>query len=333
VTTRRHRLPTTGHQTKNGKLLVGDCVEILSGPVGQRLRGKVQLILTSPPYPLNRKKQYGNLSGQSYKKWFVDLAPLFADLLAPSGSIVIELGNSWVRGRPVQSLLHMECLLGFVRHKKTDLRLCQQFVCHNPARLPSPAAWVTIKKIRATDSFTHLWWMAKTDFPKADTSKVLRPYSKEMIALLKRGSFNGGKRPSEHEISEKGFLHDRGGSTPLNVFEVERLEQNREPRLPNAFSFANTASNDSFHAECRKQGVLPHPARMPSGLASFFVQLLTDKGDLVLDPFAGSNTTGFAAENSNRKWLSIEQDESYIPQSAIRFKHPSNGSGLTGVSR
>jgi DNA modification methylase len=307
-------------------------VEILRGPLGRKLRGKVQLILTSPPYPLNRKKKYGNHTGESYKKWFVDLAPLFADLLTPSGSIVIELGNSWVRGRPVQSLLHLQCLLGFVQQEKAGLRLCQQFVCHNPARLPSPAAWVTIKKIRATDSFTHLWWMAKTDFPKADTSKVLRPYSKEMTALLKRRSFNNGKRPSEHEISETGFLHDRGGSTPLNLFEVEPLDQNREPRLPNAFSFANTGSNDFFHSQCRQQDIVPHPARMPAGLASFFIQFLTSKGDLVLDPFAGSNTTGFAAEITGRKWLSIERDESYLPQSKIRFATNGHGERPLGGS-
>lgn len=308
-------------------------MEILGGPVGRKLRGKVQLLLTSPPYPLNRKKKYGNLTGQSYKKWFVDLAPLFADLLTPTGSIVIELGNSWIHGRPVQSLLHLQCLLGFVQQKQAGLRLCQQFVCHNPARLPSPAAWVTIKKIRATDSFTHLWWMAKTDFPKADTSKVLRPYSREMKTLLRRGSFNNGKRPSEHEISKKGFLNDRGGSTPLNLFELERLNQSRDPRLPNAFSFANTGSNDSFHSQCRSQAIIPHPARMPAGLASFFVQFLTGEGDLVLDPFAGSNTTGFAAESTGRRWLSIERDESYVRQSEIRFQDLSVAKEPVGASR
>jgi DNA modification methylase len=327
---RRGSKPRVAHRTRKGKLLLGDCTQVLSGDVGKKLRGKVQLILTSPPYPLNRKKAYGNLSGRQYKKWFVELAPLFADLLTPTGSIVIELGNSWVRGRPVQSLLHLQCLLGFVQHSKGGLRLCQQFISFNPSRLPSPAAWVTVNKIRATDSFTHLWWMAKTDFPKADTGRVRRPYSKEMKALLRRGSYNNGKRPSEHDISKTGFLHDRGGSTPLNLFEMERLDPNRDPRLPNAFSFANTSSNDFFLNYCRKKEMDPHPARMPAGLASFFVQFLTAKGDLVLDPFAGTNTTGFVAEDAGRRWVAIEQDEKYVKQARIRFKDPKLGEKFPG---
>lgn len=317
---RRSDSSREAHRTESGRLYVGDSIAFLKGAAGKKLRGKVQLILTSPPYPLNRKKAYGNLTGPAYKKWFVQLAPLFADLLTPTGSIVIELGNAWVKGRPVQSLLHLECLLGFVKSPSVGLRLCQQFVCYNPSRLPSPAAWVTVNKIRATDSFTHLWWMAKTDYPKADTTKVPRPYSKEMKALLRRGSYNHGKRPSEHGISEKGFLRDRGGSTPLNLFELEPMDPHRDARLPNAFSYANTGSNDAFHSLCRANGLVPHPARMPAGLASFFVEFLTGEGDLVLDPFAGSNTTGFVAERSRRKWISIERDEAYAEQSKLRFR-------------
>src|SRR6266700_7681907 len=182
------------HRTRVGRYYVGNSNYLLRGPLSQRLRGQVQLILPSPPYPLNRKKSYGNHTGPSYKRWFIGLAPLFAELLRPDGSIVIELGNAWLPGRPVQSLLHLESLLGFVRARDADLRLCQQFICFNPARLPSPAAWVTVRRSRLTDSFTHVWWMAKSDFPKADTRRVLRPYSGAMEALLKRGTYNNGKR-------------------------------------------------------------------------------------------------------------------------------------------
>src|SRR5256885_8475996 len=138
-------------RTRMGQYYVGDSKYLLRGPLSQRLRGKVQLIFTSPPYPLNRKKSYGNHTGPSYKRWFIGLAPLFSELLRPDGSIVIELGNAWLPGRPVQALLHLESLLGFVRAPDANLRLCQQFVCFNPSRLPSPAAWVTVKRLRATD--------------------------------------------------------------------------------------------------------------------------------------------------------------------------------------
>lgn len=164
--------------------------------------------------------------------------------------------------------------------------------------------------------------MAKTDNPKADNRKVLRPYSKSMQALLKRQSYNAGKRPSEHQISETSFLTNNDGSIAHNVFEVEPMEDERDVRLPNAFSMSNTNSNDYFMQRCREQGITPHPARMPAGLAKFFIQFLTDSDDLVLDPFAGSNTTGFVAEMLSRKWVSIETEEKFAQQSQIRLNDP-----------
>lgn len=311
------------HGTKLGDFYVGDSVNLLKKNLYSSYANQVQLILTSPPFPLNNKKSYGNLEGETYKQWFIDLATTFASLLTADGSIVIELGNSWLPGRPVQSLLHLESLIGFVNHPDAGLRLCQQFVCYNPSRLPSPAEWVTIRRIRLTDSYTNIWWMSKSDFPKADNQRVLRPYSKSMKALLKRQSYNTGKRPSEHVISENGFLTDHGGSISQNFFELEEMDDKREVRLPNAFSMSNSSSNDFFSRSCREQGITPHPARMPVGLAFFFIQFLTDPGDLVLDPFAGSNTTGYAAEKLERKWASFEILEQYAEQAQLRLQDPS----------
>nr|WP_277875279.1 site-specific DNA-methyltransferase [Alkalinema sp. FACHB-956] len=290
----------------------------------QDIQGKVNLILTSPPFPLNKKKRYGNMKGEIYLKWFTDLAPLFANLLADDGSIVIELGNAWEPKRPVQSLLPLQSLLGFVSHEKANLRLIQQFVCYNPSRLPSPAQWVTIEQIRAVDSYTNVWWMAKSDFPKADNSRpeVLRPYSKSMQRLLKSGKFNAGRRPSQHKISDSGFLNDRGGSIAHNFIELESLTPGCEPRLPNAFSMSNTSSNDFFSRICREKGIEAHPARMQVGLAKFFIEYLTNPDDLVLDPFGGSNTTGYAAALCGRRWLTIEEREDYVEQSRLRFEDP-----------
>jgi len=310
------------YSTKNGDYYLGDSEELLAFDLKKDLQGRVQLIFTSPPFPLNNKKSYGNFEGDKYKEWFTGLAVTFADLLTDDGSIVIEMGNAWVPERPVQSLLHLESLIGFVNHPEAGLRLCQQFICYNPSRLPSPAEWVTIQRIRVTDSYTHIWWMSKTDFPKADNARVLRPYSKSMKALLQRQSYNAGKRPSEHIISEEGFLIDNGGSITPNLFEMEPMDTEREVRLPNAFSLSNTNSSDYYITKCNELGITPHPARMPAGLAAFFIQFLTDPGDLVLDPFAGSNTTGFVAELLGRQWVSIEIKEEYAQQAKIRLQDP-----------
>lgn len=324
---------TKVHATEHGAYYLGDAVELLKAEIGEAIKGKVQLILTSPPFPLNNKKSYGNLTGDRYRQWFADLAPMFADLLCEEGSIVIELGNAWEPERPVQSLLPLKSLMDFVENPNAGLNLCQEFVCYNPARLPSPAQWVTVDRIRVTDSYTHVWWMAKTDYPKADNRRVLRPYSESMKRLLKRQSYNDGKRPSEHHISSDSFAKDHGGSIAHNLFEIEQMDENRKVRLPNAFSFSNTVSNDYFMRACRDKGIKPHPARMPKGLAAFFIQFLTEPGDLVFDPFAGSNTTGYVSELLDRHWISSEIVDSYAVQSKLRFEDPQILEKVTGSVR
>ena len=309
------------HRSKYGRYYIGDSVEVLrKGRLYRELRNNVQLIFTSPPFPLNKKKKYGNLQGQEYKDWFISLSEIFSELLTEDGSIVIELGNSWVEGRPVQSLLHLESLIGFVENPKSDLRLCQEFICYNPSRLPSPAEWVTVKRIRTVDSFTRLWWMSKTDFPKADNRKILRPYSKSMLSLLKKQKYNSGKRPSEHKIGETSFLNNNGGSIIPNIIELDQIEEGKDPRLPcNLRSYSNTNSNNEFLRICKKRKIKLHPARMPQQLPHLFINFLTDSGDIILDPFAGSNTTGATAECLGRKWIAIEAFKDYAKQAQIRL--------------
>lgn len=309
--------------TQLGKLYLGNGSELLKGDLGRSLIGQVQLIFTASPFPPNKKKRYGSLKGEEYLNWFTELAPILSRLLKPDGSIVIELGNLWEDGRPVQSLLPLQSLLGFVSHQDAGLRLCQQFICHNPARLPSPTQWVNIKRCRVTDSHTQLWWMAISDEPKADNRKVLRPYSKKMQKLLSRGSYNAGKRPSGHKIGESSFLKNNGGAISHNVLEMESINPEVEARIPrSAFSLSNTTSTDFFHKACKDKGITPHSARIQPRLVDFFVQFLTDPGDLVLDPFAASNVTGYVAESTGRQWVSIEAEEEYAQQSCIRFEDP-----------
>jgi DNA methylase len=97
-------------------------------------RGKINLIFTSPPFPLNEKKAYGNFKGEAYLDWISRAAKVFLELLAPDGSLVIEIGNSWEPGRPVQSLLTVQALMSFLGKDYEQMRLCQQFVCYNPSR-------------------------------------------------------------------------------------------------------------------------------------------------------------------------------------------------------
>jgi putative addiction module CopG family antidote len=107
--------------------------------------------------------------------------------------------------------------------------------------------------------------------------------------------------PSGHDISDN-FSKDNNGAIP-----------------PNLLSLANTDSNSTYLRECRERGIKPHPARFPHGLPEFFINFLTDPGDLVVDPFAGSNIAGEVAENLQRRWIAFEIIEEYLEGSKFRF--------------
>jgi DNA modification methylase len=276
------------YKTGKGRMFHGRIEDALVSPEIQKVKGKVNLILTSPPFPLVRKKRYGNETGEVYLSWPESLAGRLADLLADDGSIVIEIGNAWEQGSPVMSTLPVEALLAF--KKAAKLHLCQHIICHNPARLPSPAAWVSVRRIRLKDSFTHVWWMSRSKTPKADNRNVLNPYSKDMKRLLRTKQYNSGARPSGHVISEKGFLTDHGGSISANVIELD------DSRYPDALlKYTGTAWDQNYREYCAQKKLAAHPARMQSSLSAFFIQFLTQKDDLILDPFAGSNTTARSA--------------------------------------
>lgn len=297
---RKRKPVVVGYRTNRGVMFKGKIEDFLRSPRAAEYAGKVQLIFTSPPFPLNRKKAYGNKQGEEFSRWLADLAPDLKKLLTPTGSIVVEMGNAWEPKRPVMSVLALESLLQFLR--KGDLQLAQQFICYNPARLPSPAQWVNVKRIRLKDSYTHVWWMAATDTPYADNRKVLNPYSKSMLNLLKTGKYNSGKRPSEHHIGRTSFLRKNGGAIPANVLTI-----------------TNTGTGDAYQRYCRERGIKPHPARMPSALPEFFIKLLTKENNLVMDPFGGSNTTGAAAQKLGRRWIAVEAEEGYVRSSRSRF--------------
>jgi DNA modification methylase len=297
----QHPSMPLAYQTDLGDYVLGKAEEALETKEGRALRHQVDLIFTSPPFPLNRKKKYGNLKGENYIEWLADFAPKFRTLLKPKGSIVIELGNAWEQGKPVMSTLALRALLAFM--DKGKFILCQQFIWYNPARLPSPAQWVNVERIRVKDAYTHLWWLSTTERPYADNRQVLTEYSDSMKDLLNKQKYNTGKRPSQHHIGATSFLTNNAGAIPSNVI-----------------TLANTHSNTDYQEYCRKHDFQPHPARMPTGLAEFFIKFLTKPKMLVMDPFGGSNTTGAAAEKLGRRWVAIEPNEAYAQGSRGRFR-------------
>jgi len=282
------------YATDFGAAYVGDARKLLDDMPDE----SVNLIVTSPPYALHFKKEYGNVEKHEYIPWFLEFARHFHRVLTQDGSLVIDIGGSYKKGQPTRSLYHFRLLIALC--DEIGFHLAQELYWYNPAKLPAPAEWVTVRKIRIKDSVECVWWLSKTPFPKADNRNVLRPYSKDMLRLIERG-YKSKRRPSGHNITQN-FGKDLGGSIP-----------------PNLLEFGNNDSNGYYLKACKRAGIKPHPARFPAQLPTFFIDLLTDEGDLVLDPFAGSNTTGAVAEQTRRRWLAFETHRRYMEASKFRF--------------
>jgi len=283
------------YATQYGEAYLGDALLYLR----QIECDSVDLIVTSPPFALKRKKEYGNVEAKDYVQWFMKFAVEFKRILKDTGSLVIDIGGTWVKGQPTRSLYHFDLLIALCR--TVEFHLAQEFYWYNPSKLPSPAEWVTVRRIRVKDAVDPIWWLSKTPHPKASNWRVLKPYSDSMKKLLENG-YKAKLRPSGHDISEN-FSKDNKGAIPPNLLEL-----------------ANTDSNSAYLRECRKHGTKPHPARFPHGLPEFFIKFLTEPGDLVVDPFAGSNITGEVAERLGRRWLAFEIVEEYLQVSMFRFQ-------------
>ena len=187
--------------------------------------------------------------------------------------------------------------------EELNFQLAEEFFWYNPAKLPSPIEWVNKRKIRAKDSVNTVWWFSKNDFPKADITRVLVPYSERMKKLQEDPEkfYKPKLRPSGHDISAN-FATDNGGAIPSNLLQIP-----------------NTESNSQYIQICKALSLDTHPARFPVKLPDFFIQFLTEPGDMVLDIFAGSNTTGLAAETAQRQWMAFEKNPAYLAASAFRF--------------
>lgn len=285
------------YSTDLGEAYCADSLEVMKTLPS----GSIDLVVTSPPYALHFKKEYGNADQASYVEWFLPFAHEIKRVLKPTGSFVLNVGGAWTPGAPLRSLYHFRLLIALC--DEVGYQLCQEFFWYNPAKMPAPAEWVNVRRIRVKDSVEYVFWLSATPHPEADNSRVLQEYSQDMKRLIKRGA-RKTVRPSGHNITEK-FANDKGGSIPPNLIEC-----------------GNNESNSTYIRASKLQGKKVHPARFPARLPEFFIKFLSEPGDTVLDPFAGSNTTGAVAQRLGRRWIAIEKDPLYAADSELRFQEP-----------
>lgn len=289
-----------GYVTKKGKCLVGDSLEFLANVDD----GTINLVMTSPPFALLRKKSYGNLDQSEYVDWLCEFGKLVYQKLADDGSFVLDLGGAYNKGTPTYSLYQYRVLIKMC--DEVGFHLAQPFYWHNPSALPAPIEWVNKRKMRAKNSVNTIWWLSKTEWPKSNIKNVLAPYSSRMQHLISHPEDfvkeEGIERPSGHVMGKASWAKDNGGAIP-----------------PNLLQYSNCESNSQYLRYCKAVGIKGHPARFPASLPEFFIKFLTDEDDIVVDIFGGSNTTGWAAESLNRRWMTFELLQEYVATSAFRF--------------
>ena len=290
------RLDAPYYATALGRAYLGDSLELM------RLlpNASVNLVVTSPPFALVFKKEYGNKDQHEYVEWFCTYAREVHRLLTDDGSFFVDIGGAWNKGIPTRSLYQYKLLLALC--EEVGFHFAQDLYWYNPGAIPTPAEWVNVRRIRVKPAVSLIWWLSKTPWPKADNRKVLKPYSDDMIRLLRRG-VRETVRPSGHVITSK--WSNQGGAIPPNLIEA-----------------GNNDSNGAYLIACERHGLPVHPARFPRALPEFFIKLCTEEGDLVLDPFAGSNVTGEVAESLGRRWIACEIREDYLASSRFRFLQP-----------
>jgi len=244
------RLPDPHYTTNFGAAYLGDALDLLKHVKDE----SVDLIMTSPPFGLRRKKEYGNVDAENYVKWFLPFSLEFYRVLKHEGSLVIDIGGAWNPGHPTKSLYNFELVVTLCN--QVGFHLAQDFYWFNPARLPAPAEWVTVRRIRAKDAVDTIWWLSKSPFRKDSNRSPLKAYSESMFRLFRRGLIAAVPRSTP-------------GLIPIpqrHLVEFLRL--------------------------CHKAGLRPDPTRHPRQLSGLVVMLSTDETDLLLSELCACQEAG-----------------------------------------
>lgn len=288
--------------TNLGVAIWARCESVLAG-----LDQPITACICSPPYLLRKARAYG---GPADEEAYIDficraLEPIVAHL-APGGSICLNLSNDcFVPGSPARSLYRERLLI----------RLCDRMGLHkldsliwcNPSKPPGPVAWASKKRVQLNVGFEFIDWL--TNDPSritSDNRRVLEAHTRRHLALIAGGGECRDATYSDgaYRIHPGRFGNPTEGRIPRNVLV-------RGHRCADAIQYREDA---------RALGLPVHGARQPLSIPDFLIRFLTRAGDLVVDPFGGTCTTGMAAERLGRRWLVIESMLDYLRGAAERFR-------------
>ena len=290
-----------GFSTDLGVAILGSCDSVFS-----RIDSPITLVLTSPPYPLQNAREYGNVSEARYVDWICKtLEPVIKNMV-DGGSLCLNISNDiFMKGSPERSMYCERLLLAL--HDRLGLKLMDRLIWENRSKPPGPIQYASKARTQLNVVYEPIYWLTNNPHAvKSDNRRVLLEHTEKHLRLIQSG---GEQRTA---LNSDGAYRIRPGSYGNNT-------PGRIPR--NILSFGHRcAAQTGYKKAARAKGLAVHGAPMPLKLAQFLVQFLSSPGDLIADPFAGSHTTADAAQRLGRRWLTTEVMAEYVLGSATRFE-------------
>lgn len=265
----------------------------------------VHLILTSPPYPLKVARAYGNPVIEQYIDFISMVFEPWINKLAPGGSIALNISNDiFESGSPARSTYLEELTLTL--KKRFDLYLMDRMPWVSN-KAPGPLQWASLKRCQLNVGYEHVIWF--TNDPHkcfSNNQRVLQEHSEQHKKLMAKGGMQYHSTAADGNYVKKVGAYGRA----------------TEGRIPtNVLHFSNYCkSGRQVTAFAKEQGIVPHAAKFPVSLCKFLIEFLTEPGQMVVDLFGGTLTTGEGAEELGRRWVCVETMWEYIRQSFARFE-------------
>lgn len=259
----------------------GDCLTVIPKYIPAN---SVDLIVTSPPYSDQRKNNYGGITADEYVDWFLPRAEQMKYCLKPTGSFVLNIKEKAIKGE--RHTYVIELILGM---RKQGWRWVEEYCWHK--KNSYPGKWPN----RFRDAWERLLHFTKDKKFKMNQDAVRVPMGDWKEVRLKDLSATDKKR--DLSAHNNGF-----GKRVANW-------KNRDMAYPTNVLHMAT--------QCNYSG---HPAVFPEKLPGWFIQLFTDPGDMVLDPFAGSGTSLVAAKKLGRSSVGIDISKDYCRLMRKRVK-------------
>ena len=245
----------------------------------------VDLIITSPPYA--DIVNYGNNVSIKKPKEYCDwLLPIFNDIhrvLKPSGSFILNINDNCSNG--LRNPFIYELI--YRSQKETKLKFYDTYIWHKLNGIPNGSP----KRFRNNTEFI---------FHFVKNQKEIKFHMERVMEEPAKSTSDRAKYP--WHVSNHGVIKDGKRVKEKTSDYSSVLEKGVRP--DNVFRFRTAGTERDNH--------IKHPAPFNKELPGYFINLLTDEGDLVLDIFGGIGTTNIAAKEQNRQHISFELNPKYV---------------------